>query len=103
VALELEVVLEDGRVVRRAVTIDAETGEIRAIPPTPGPAAADPGPALRREPPPEPRGVATLFTTRLATLDARDTPDLALLDRALARAHDIWNSGGGPDVTIRLP
>jgi len=105
VALELEVVLEDGRVVRRAVTIDAETGEIRAIPPTPGPAAAaaNPGPALRREPLPEPRGVATLFTTRLATLDARDTPDLALMDRALARAHDIWNSGGGPDVTIRLP
>nr|USU32458.1 tandem-95 repeat protein [Methylobacterium sp. OTU13CASTA1] len=84
VALELEVVLEDGRVVRRPMTVNAETGEIRATaPPRSG---ADFKPVQTPEVDVAPRGEAPMFTAQLASLGRGGAPDFTLIEEALARA-----------------
>ncbi|GEO99624.1 hypothetical protein MHA02_20120 [Methylobacterium haplocladii] len=85
VRIELEIELEDGRIVRRPLSIDAETGEIRALPPAKP--AGDPKPRGARDPEPAPRPDAPLFTAQLASLGGRGTHDLALIEMALARGH----------------
>ncbi|WP_203156012.1 tandem-95 repeat protein [Methylobacterium aquaticum] len=81
VAVEVEIALRDGRVVRWPMTVDVETGEIRATAPArPGagrPPAESPGIGLR--------GEAPMFTARLASLERDGHPDLTLIETALRR------------------
>ncbi|WP_205825125.1 Ig-like domain-containing protein [Methylobacterium terricola] len=81
-ALEVEVTLRDGRVVRWPMTVDAETGEIRATTP------ARPGAGPKPVDPPEigRRGEAPMFTAQLASLGRDGRPDFTLIEKALARA-----------------
>ncbi|GJE54785.1 hypothetical protein EKPJFOCH_1269 [Methylobacterium thuringiense] len=83
VRLELEIELEDGRIVRRPLSVDAETGEIRALPPERP--AADLKPHGARDSEPARRPEAPLFTMQLASLGERGAFDLALIEKALTR------------------
>ncbi|MBB3902799.1 tandem-95 repeat protein [Methylobacterium brachythecii] len=83
VRIELEIVLQDGRIVRRALSVDAETGEIRALP---KPAAAsEPKPVGKPAPEPARPAEVPLFSTQLAALGTRAAHDMALIERALTR------------------
>lgn len=83
VRIELEIELEDGRLVRRPLSVDAETGEIRTLPPERP--AADLKPHGARDSEPAPRPEAPLFTMQLASLGERGAFDLALIEKALTR------------------
>ncbi|MET0258060.1 MAG: Ig-like domain-containing protein, partial [Methylobacterium sp.] len=83
IRLELEIALEDGRVVRRPLSVDAETGEVRALPPAQPSGDAKPHGSRGAEPAPRPE--VPLFTTQLAALAGRTAHDLVLVEQALTR------------------
>jgi hypothetical protein len=84
VRFELEIVLQDGRIVRRALSVDAETGEIRALPKVAQ--STERKPAAGRAADMLQRTEAPLFSAQLATLDKRPNHDMALIERALTRS-----------------
>ncbi|MCE4224898.1 tandem-95 repeat protein [Methylobacterium sp. C25] len=85
VRFELEIVLQDGRIVRRALSVDAETGEIRALPKAVP--AGEPKPATKRDPEPIQRAEVPLFSAQLAALDKHAAHDMDLIERALTRRN----------------
>ncbi|GJE77141.1 Ig-like domain-containing protein [Methylorubrum suomiense] len=83
VAIEVDVALRDGRVVRWPMTVDAETGEILAT----KPARLGAGSKVIETPDLGLRSEAPMFTAQLASLERDGRADFTLIEKALARAH----------------